>query len=207
MLATVGDLTILVVSLVILGIVVAIYVNSIKSNTAGIPKQIPDTCDTALQMQKLWLDHYYYTRMAIIEYTSGYEGAGATIDRLYKNQEEIGAFIGTFAGVGTGNELTRLLKEHIDIAIEIVKAAAAAKSISTLYTSWLENAYKIAALIHTALPSTSLQTLQQSLKMHLDTTVDEATAILNKKYENSIVKGDIAENHIVDMSNYISSFL
>lgn len=205
MLATIGDLLILVIAIIILAFVVTLYVNSTSSSST---RQITSTnCDVALMMQKLWLDHYYYTRMAIIEYVSGYPGATETINRLYRNQQNIGSYVGTFAGAETGNELTALLTEHIDIALQIVKAASTGADITSMRSNWNRNAYQIAALIHKVLPSSSLDTLEQSLIKHLDTTIDEATAIINKNYGDSIVKGDIAEDHIIAMSNYISSFL
>ena len=49
----------------------------------------------------------------------------AAANRLMKNQEDIGKAVATFYGAAAGQQLTTLLKEHITIAVDLIKAAKA----------------------------------------------------------------------------------
>src|SRR5439155_1658291 len=76
-------------------------------------------------MRKLWEDHVTWTRLAIVSLVAGLPDTSATVDRLMKNQADIGDAIRPFYGDAAGDRLTALLKDHIAIAAEIILAAKA----------------------------------------------------------------------------------
>src|SRR5215472_11252928 len=76
-------------------------------------------------MRKLWTDHVVWTRDYIVAAVSDQPDAKAAATRLMKNQEDIGTAIAQFYGKAAGDQLTTLLKEHISIAVDIIKAAKA----------------------------------------------------------------------------------
>src|SRR5919109_3230007 len=76
----------------------------------------------AVGMRKLWTDHVGYTREYIVAAGLDAPNADAAADRLMKNQEHIGGAVAQYYGKDAGNKLTSLLKEHIKIAVELVKA-------------------------------------------------------------------------------------
>ena len=76
-------------------------------------------------MRRLWEDHIVWTRLAIVSLTTDAPDTEATVGRLLRNQDEIGAAIAPFYGEAAGDELARLLRDHIVIAAELVAAARA----------------------------------------------------------------------------------
>ena len=70
--------------------------------------------DFKQDMRKLWTDHVVWTRDYIIAAVGDQPDAAAAAARLMKNQEAIGAAVATFYGAPAGQQLTTLLKEHIN---------------------------------------------------------------------------------------------
>ena len=85
------------------------------------PKQVALRDD----MRRLWEDHITWTRLAIISLTTDAPDTQATVGRLLKNQDDIGDAIKPFYGNAAGEELSRLLREHILIAADLIAAARA----------------------------------------------------------------------------------
>src|SRR5687768_16052868 len=98
-------------------------------------------------MRKLWTDHVVWTRDYIVAALADAPGAEAAAGRLMKNQEEIGSAIGRVYGAPAGAELTRLLKEHITIAVDVVKAAKSGNkgALGAADAKWQQNANDIAS--------------------------------------------------------------
>src|SRR5262245_29179171 len=76
-------------------------------------------------MRKLWTDHTLWTRDYIIAAVGDQPDATAAANRLMKNQEDIGNAVGQYYGASAGQKLTSLLKDHISIAVDLIKAAKA----------------------------------------------------------------------------------
>ena len=76
-------------------------------------------------MRKLWTDHVVWTRNYIIAAVSGTPDAEAAANRLMKNQDDIGDAVGKYYGPDADRQMTTLLKEHISIAVDLIKAAKA----------------------------------------------------------------------------------
>ncbi len=68
--------------------------------------------------------------------------APAAAARLMKNQEDIGAAVAGYYGKHAGDRLTALLKDHISIAVDIIKFAKAGDKASQQQanTKWPRNA-------------------------------------------------------------------
>src|SRR5262245_100070 len=94
--------------------------------TTSAPAQMNSGSEGTLQvdMRKLWEDHVSWTRMYIISATANQPDKSATLDRLMRNQDDIGNAVKPFYGDSAGRKLTELLKDHIRIAGEVVDAAA-----------------------------------------------------------------------------------
>jgi hypothetical protein len=76
-------------------------------------------------MRKLWEDHITYTRNYIISALAGLPDEQAVAERLLRNQDDIGNAIQPYYGDEAGTKLAALLRDHILIATEVVKAAKA----------------------------------------------------------------------------------
>jgi len=83
----------------------------------------PKSEQLRLGMHKLWEDHVTWTRNVILNIIDDLPGTQQAVDRLLKNQDDIGNAIKPVYGDAAGTELTRLLKEHITTAADLLKAA------------------------------------------------------------------------------------
>ena len=166
-----------------------------------------DAADVLKQdMRKLWTDHVVWTRAYIVAAVADQPDAQAAANRLMKNQEDIGNAIGSIYGAPAGQQLTTLLKEHISIAVDLIKAAKAGNKAGqqAADAKWQQNAVAIADFLSKANPNWPRATLTEMMKMHLSTTTHEVVARLNKDWEGDIRAYDAVYEHILKMSDALS---
>ncbi len=160
------------------------------------------------QMRKLWEDHITWTRLAIVDVAAGAADTGPTVDRLMRNQVDIGNAIKPFYGDAAGDALTALLKTHIALAANILVDAKAGDSagVSENVTAWYANANDIAAFLNSANPKNwPLATMQSMMKTHLDLTLKEGVAQLTGDYATSISAYEQVHLEILDMADLLSN--
>ena len=94
-----------------------------------------------MAMRKLWEDHITYTRNYIISALAGLEDTGKVAGRLLKNQDDIGDAIKPIYGDEAGKKLSALLRDHILMATEVVKAAQTGnkEELSKANKKWYAN--------------------------------------------------------------------
>jgi len=159
-------------------------------------------------MRKLWEDHITWTRLYIVSFAADLPDQDLTAKRLLQNQTDIGDAIKPFYGEEAGNALTKLLDAHIHGAVDLLKAAKAGDqaAVEKASAAWYANANDIAAFLNTANPDAwPLADLQEQMKMHLDLTLQEATARLNGDYAADIAAYDQVHNHILMLADLLSS--
>src|SRR5580765_3429110 len=144
----------------------------------------PSGASTMLKqdMRKLWTDHVVWTRDYIIAATERQPDAPAALNRLLKNQEDIGSAVAKYYGGAAGSQLTTLLKDHIAIAGDIVKAAMANDKTGQKAADdrWHQNATQIVYFVSKANPNCPRGSLRYSMNSHLSTSAIELVACLNK---------------------------
>jgi hypothetical protein len=157
-------------------------------------------------MRKLWTDHVVWTRDYIIAAIGDQPDAKAAADRLMKNQEDIGNAVATFYGAPAGQQLTTLLKEHITIAVDLIKAAKAGDKAAQQQADsrWQQNAVQIAEFLSKANPNWPKDTLTELMKKHLSTTTNEVVARLKKDWDADVRAYDEVYEHILHMSDALS---
>src|SRR5918998_3830186 len=82
-------------------------------------------------MRQLWEDHVTWTRLVIVSaatLTDALPDLDPTVQRLLRNQDDIGDAIKPFYGDAAGEELSQLLREHITGAADLIFAAKAGDS-------------------------------------------------------------------------------
>ena len=159
-------------------------------------------------MRKLWEDHVTWTRLAIVSLVVGLPDTSATVDRLMKNQADIGDAIRPFYGDAAGDRLTALLKDHIAIAAEIILAAKAGNqtSVNDGVARWYANADQIAAFLSGANPKNwEADMTRHMMHDHLDLTLKEAVAHLTGDYSTSVATYDAIHVQILAMADMLSS--
>ncbi len=157
-------------------------------------------------MRKLWTDHVVWTRDYIIAAVGNQPDAEAAANRLMKNQEDIGDAIRKYDGADAGKQLTTLLKEHIAIAVDLIKAAKASDKNGQTQADdrWKQNATAIADFLSKANPNWPRATLVDMMNKHLSTTTDEVVARLKKDWSADVKAFDDVYDHILMMSDALA---
>jgi hypothetical protein len=170
------------------------------------PAQSASAAALKQDMRKLWTDHVVWTRDYIISAVADQPDAKAAADRLLKNQEDIGNAVAKFYGAPAGQQLTTLLKEHITIAVDLIKAAKAGDKAGQQKADsrWQQNAVQIADFLSKANPNWPKDTLVDMMKKHLSTTTDEVVARLNKNWDADVRAFDAVYDHILHMADALS---
>ena len=157
-------------------------------------------------MRKLWTDHTVWTRDYIIAAVGDQPDATAAATRLLKNQEDIGTAIASYYGKPAGDKLTALLKEHITIAVDVIKFAKAGDKAAHQQADakWKKNADDIADFLAKANPNWPKATLVDMMNTHLSTTTDEVVARLTKNWDADVRAYDAVYTHILMMADALS---
>lgn len=152
-----------------------------------------------MEMRKLWEEHITYTRNYIISAVAGLDDAGAIAGRLLKNQDDIGAAIKPVYGEEAGSKLAALLRDHITIAVDVVKAAkaGATNDLAQADTKWHVNADDIAAFLGGANPNWTKKDLTDMLYRHLELTTGEVVGRMKKDWAADIEAYDKGHAHML----------
>lgn len=157
------------------------------------------SCNLQMAERKLWIDHVSWTRGFIISDLSSLEDKDLVLERLLKNQDDIGDSIKPYYGEEAGNKLAALLREHITIGGQVINAAKSGNKddLEKHNKLWYENADKIADFLSTANPNYSNKTLKDMLHKHLEFVTAQVVARLNKDWKADISSYDKGEDHMI----------
>jgi hypothetical protein len=156
-------------------------------------------------MRVLWEDHIVWTRMAIISIVDERPDQEFAVARLLRNQDDIGNAIRPFYGDAAADELTRLLREHIVGAAELLVAAKTGVGFDEAKAAWYANGDEIGAFLANANPRNwDHAEMQAMMKDHLDLTLAEAVARLQGNYEADVAAYDEIHVQILHMADMLS---
>ena len=202
---------ILLLGLLILFVVVTtstvLYARQMKSEMS--PKMVISKSSVELRvtMRKLWEDHITYTRNYIISALANLEDVSKVAGRLLKNQDDIGDAIKPIYGDEAGKKLAMLLRDHIMIATEVVKAAKMGNNeeLSKANKKWYANGDDIAAFLSSANPNWSKKALQDMLYKHLEYTTQEVVSRLKKDWSSDIEAYDKGHVHMLMFADVLTN--
>ena len=163
--------------------------------------------DLRMTMRKLWEDHITYTSFYITSALAGSDDTGKVAERLLKNQEDLGNAIKPVYGEAAGNKLTALLKDHILIAVDLVKAAKEGnkEAMAAADKKWDGNGEDIAEFLSGANPKNwPKKALTDMMFAHLAVTKDAVVAKLKKDHAAAIVAYDKGHDHILMMADALA---
>ena len=160
-------------------------------------------------MRKLWEDHITYTRNYIISALAGLPDENAVAERLLRNQDDIGNAIKPYYGDKAGTQLAALLRDHILIAVDVVKAAKAGDKpqLEAAQKKWSANGKDIAAFLAAANPNWPKADLEAMLQKHLDLTTGEVVGRLTKDWTADIKSYDEGHAHMLMFADMLSDGL
>jgi len=157
-------------------------------------------------MRKLWSEHVMYTRNFIISALAGLPDLPVVTTRLLQNQDAIGSAIKPFYGDEAGKKLAALLRDHILIAADIVKAAKAgdSKAVDAGQKKWRANGDDIAVFLSGANPNWKKAALTEMLYKHLDLTTYEVVSRIKMDWPADIQAYDTGYDHMLMFADMLS---
>jgi hypothetical protein len=168
---------------------------------------VPKAIQLFQDMRKLWEDHIVWTRNYVISALSNLDDINSVAQRLLQNQVDIGNAITPVYGEKAGTKLSALLKDHIMIATEVVKAAKESNNVELDKSSkkWHDNADEIAHFLSSANPHWPENVLKDMLYKHLEYTTGEVVSRLKKDWKSDIEFYDKNHMHMIMMSDALSA--
>ncbi|HET6830752.1 MAG TPA: hypothetical protein VFH44_05315 [Solirubrobacterales bacterium] len=159
-------------------------------------------------MRKLWYDHVGWTRLVILDFIDGSPDLDSSLERLLQNQTDIGNAIKPYYGNAAGRQLTKLLKEHINGAVDLLVAAKAGdeKRVKKASRAWYRNGNEIADFLNAANPDNWPRAEMRSMmRKHLNQTLREATQHMQGHHKPEVHTYDHIVDHILAMADTLST--
>lgn len=158
-------------------------------------------------MRTLWSQHMAWTFAVVSSFATGSPALNADIDRLLKNQQDIGKGIRPYYGKKAADQLTELLTEHIKLAVPVLTAAKAGDkaALDSAAANWYANAKQIGSFLAKA--NRNWKGASGMMKEHIDGTIAYAADAIGGDYAKSIKDYDKAEKHMLMLSDVLAAGL
>jgi hypothetical protein len=159
-----------------------------------------------MSMRKLWVEHVIWTRSYVVATIAGSPDAAEIERRMLRNQEDIAAVFTPFYGPEAGAKLGALLKDHILIAGEVVKAAKKGDDAKFRDADkrWHDNAVEIATFFNGVNPKWSKEEFVLMFNDHLALTTKQTTARLHKNWAEDIAAFDEIYTQMLLMADHLA---
>jgi hypothetical protein len=158
-------------------------------------------------MRALWEAHGSWTHMVIVSFVGNLPNLPAEEQVLLDNQTDIGNAVKPYYGARAGNQLTKLLKEHIGGAVTVLEAAKSGdkNALSQAESAWFANGREIADFLHAANPRfLPRKAARRMMTVHLNQVIEQAVDELNGDYAAGARAFEPYIEHILDMADMIS---
>ncbi len=157
-------------------------------------------------LRMLWEQHMFWTRMTIMSMVLDLPDVDIVTNRLLRNPTDFELALRNFYSAEISSEFSNLLKQHLVIAAELVKAAKAGDKNAADFAEkrWYANADEIADFLSRINPYWSKDDWKSMLYKHLAQTKSEAVAMLNKDYTESINLYDEIEKQGLEMADMMT---
>ena len=159
------------------------------------------------KIRVLWEQHVYWTRMVILGIVFHSPDLEQTTARLLRNATDFGRVFRCFYGSTIGNEIEHLIRDHLVIAAELVKAAKAGdtRTAARAEKKWYENADEIVNFLRRINPYWNPKQMRDMWYEHLALTKQEAVDTLNNNYAASIATFNRIEKLALIMADEFST--
>src|SRR5687768_5237173 len=158
-------------------------------------------------MRALWEDHIVWTRMVIVSAADDLPDLPTAVDRLLRNQDQIGDAITPVYGEAAGEQLSSRLRDHIVVAADVLTAAKAGDTagVDAAAAAWYANGDAIGTFLADATPRQWDRAEMQAMRRdHLDLTRAEAVARLEGRYVDDAAAYDEIHVQILHMADMLS---
>ncbi|QWG63986.1 acetylglutamate kinase [Bacillus mycoides] len=157
-------------------------------------------------MRSLWEQHVTWTRLAIIGIIFNLPDVNVTVGRLLQNATHMGLSLEPFYGENAVKKYSALIKDHLTIAADLVKAAKAGdqNAAAAIEKKWYANGDEITEFLNSITPYIDKEEFRKMFYEHLALTKAEALAFLNKDYDASVKLYDKIEKEALEMADMIT---
>ena len=157
-------------------------------------------------MRLLWQQHISWARMVMVSLAYDLPDTDVVIARLLQNPVDMGDMLRPLYGDYIADQYTGLIKEHLTLAAELIKALLAGdvQGASAIEKSWYANGDQVAEFLSSINPYLSKQKFQEMFYSHLELTQKEAMAVINKDFEQDIATFDMIAMEAIAMADMIS---
>lgn len=182
-------------------------IRGIGTGAAGMSRNL-DPVAFQKTMRDLWTDHMQWTFLTVNAFFRNPEAVQAYLDRLLRNQQEIGAAFVPFYGQEAGDQLGGLLTIHIQQAVPVLAAAQAGDEVALnqALADWYANANEIANFLSDLNPENWARSeMEEIWKVHIDQTTAYSLDVLNRDYAAAVRDYDEAFDHIMGLADLLSA--
>lgn len=158
-------------------------------------------------LRKLWEQHVMWTRSFVISAAHDLKDIEFVTKRLLENPTDFAQVFRQYYGDEIAKQFEELLKEHILIAADIVKATKAneSKEIEELLEKWYHNADQIAEFLSKINPYWDEEEWRFMLSSHLVLLEKEIMNRISGNYEEDVAIYDIIEDQALEMADLMAA--
>ncbi len=158
-------------------------------------------------MRLLWEQHIMWTRLAILSLVFDLPDTDVVVARLLQNATDMGNSLKPFYGASIAQTYADLIKEHLLIAADLVKAAKTGNNamVADAEKKWYANADQIVEFITQINPYIPKEEFREMFYEHLRLTKAEAVYMLTKDYKSGVDVYDQIEADALEMADMITN--
>ena len=179
-----------------------------KENLLSRPaEQTASTRDLKAQMVELWEQHVAWNRNVMLCIVDELPGTDQAVERLHQNKIEIGDAMKPYYGEAAGDQLTKLLYEHVTISAEVITHAKAEEKVALQEANqrWYANAEEIAGFLADTNPYWALDDIKLIIKEQLILTTNQAVFRIQKNYSADVIAYDKAHSDVLKMAGIFAN--
>jgi hypothetical protein len=158
------------------------------------------------KLRSLWEQHVFWTRMTVNSIVGGLPDEEPTTARLLRNPDDFAAVLRPLYGPAIAARFAELLRSHLTIAAELVKALKAGNTAAAedARKRWFMNADDIAAFLGRINPYWSEAEWRNMLYEHLRLLSNEVATRLAGNYEENVATSDRIQAQALGMADVMT---
>ncbi|MDQ1913667.1 acetylglutamate kinase [Paenibacillus sp. GD4] len=167
----------------------------------------PSKVELNQKLRALWEQHVYWTRLTVNSIVGRLPDENVTTARLLRNPSDFAAVLGPLYGSRIAAQFAQLLREHLTIAAELVKALQAGNTVAAQAAQkrWFRNADAIAEFLSNINPFWSRAQWTAMMHEHLNLLSSEVAARIAGNYEENVATNDRVEPRALMMADVMTS--
>jgi len=158
------------------------------------------------QMRNHWQQHIAWTRATISSLVFNLSDAGVVAARLEKTGTDMGDSLQPYYGELVAHTYGQLLKEHVSLAGDLVKALIARDTVkaAAIERQWHRNTDEIAMFLSSVNPFIDKEEFRKTFEQHLSLIKRQIIYIINHKFNEDVGVFDKMLTEGLEMADMLS---